>query len=100
MRDSTGRTTKGRYTTGEVTGIAAASLAILNGQLAGHTFIIDDTLTMADIAVGTLLYRYYTMPITRPSLPNVEAYYARLTARKAYQDHVMIDWISMKIPGA
>ena len=28
MLDSTGRTTKGRYTTGEVTGIAAASLAI------------------------------------------------------------------------
>ena len=79
---------------------AAASIAILNAQLTGHTCVVGDALTMADIAVGTLLYRYYTMPITRPSAPNVEAYYQRLTTRKAYQDHVMIDWQSMKIPGA
>jgi glutathione S-transferase len=75
-------------------------LAILDKQLAGKTFILGDTLTMADIAVGTMLYRYFTMPIARPSLPNVEAYYQRLTTRKGYQDHVMIDWVSMKIPGA
>ncbi len=75
-------------------------LTILDKQLAGKPFILGDALTMADIAVGTLLYRYFTMPIARPSLPNVEAYYQRLSARKAYQDHVMIDWVSMKIPGA
>lgn len=75
-------------------------LAILNAQLANRQFILGDTLTMADIAIGTLLYRYFTMPIARPSLPHVEAYYQRLTTRKAYQDHVMIDWKSMKIPGA
>jgi glutathione S-transferase len=79
---------------------AGKSLGILNAQLHGKPFILGDTLTMADIAVGTLLYRYFTMPITRPSLPNVEAYYQRLTSRKAYQDHAMIDWVAMKIPGA
>ena len=75
-------------------------LAILDAQLGGEAFIMGSTLTMADIAIGTHLYRYFTMPISRPALPNVEAYYQRLTARKAYQDHVMIDWMSMKIPGA
>jgi glutathione S-transferase len=79
---------------------AGDKLAILNTQLAGKPFILGDAPTMADISVGTLLYRYYTMPITRPSLPNVEAYYQRLTSRKAYQDHAMIDWVAMKIPGA
>jgi glutathione S-transferase len=79
---------------------AGEKLALLDAQLAGHTFILGDTLTMADIAVGTLLYRYFTMPITRPALPNVEAYFQRLSGRKAYQDHAMIDWMSMKIPGA
>lgn len=75
-------------------------LALLDKHLSGKPFILGDTLTMADIAVGTLLYRYYTMPIARPSLQNVEAHYQRLTSRKAYQDHVMIDWVAMKIPGA
>jgi len=79
---------------------AGASLAILDAQLAGHHFIVGDTLTTADIAVGALLYRYFTMPVARPKLPNVEAYYHRLTQRKAYQEHVMIDWVAMKIPGA
>ncbi len=79
---------------------AGANLAILDAQLSANPFILGDALTVADIAVGTLLYRYYTMPIARPALPHVEAYYKRLAARKAYQDHVMIDWQSMKIPGA
>ena len=75
-------------------------LAIVDAQLAGRNFLIGKELTMADIAFGALLYRYYTMPITRPSLPNVEAYYQRLSARKAYQQHVMLDWQGLKIPGA
>jgi glutathione S-transferase len=75
-------------------------LAILDAQLAGREFISGKDLTMADIAVGSLLYRYFTVPIARPSLPNVEAYYQRLAAREAYKTHVMIDWVSMKIPGA
>ena len=79
---------------------AGESLALLDAQLTGHSHIVGDALTTADIAVGTLLYRYFTLPISRPSLPKVEAYYQRLTARKAYQEHVMIDWQSMKIPGA
>jgi glutathione S-transferase len=79
---------------------AGDKLAILDAQLAGKSFVLGETLTVADIALGTLMYRYFTMPISRPKLANVEAWYQRLTTRKAYQDHVMIDWVSMKIPGA
>jgi glutathione S-transferase len=79
---------------------AGDKLGLLDAQLAGKQFILGDQLTMADIAIGTLMYRYFDMPVTRPSLPNVEAWYQRLAARKAYQDHVMIDWKAMKIPGA
>ena len=75
-------------------------LAILDQQLAGKSFVLGEQLTMADISIGTLMYRYFTMPIARPKLPNVEAWYARLAARKAYQQHVMIEYESMKIPGA
>lgn len=75
-------------------------MTLLDTHLAGRAYIIGDSLTMADIAVGALLYRYFTLPIERPALANVEPYYQRLTSRKAYQDHVMIDWANMKIPGA
>jgi glutathione S-transferase len=75
-------------------------LAVLDAHLAGKHFILGDHLTMADIAVGCVMYRYFDMPIVRPSRPNVEAWYQRLRARKAFQDHVMIDWKQLKIPGA
>ena len=79
---------------------AGEFLGIVDAQLAGRQFIVGEALTAADIAIGTLLYRYYTLPIARPKRPNVEAYYQRLTARKHYADHVMIDWTAMKIAGA
>ncbi len=79
---------------------AGERLAILDQHLASRDYIGGMTLTMADIPAGTLMYRYFTMPIPRPSLPNVEAWYARLSARPAYQKNVMIDYSSLKVPGA
>ena len=55
---------------------------------------------MADIGVGTLMFRYWNLDIPRPRLPNVEAWYVRLADRKAYQDHVMVDFEQLKAPGA
>ena len=79
---------------------AGERLTILNQQLNGRPFIAGENLTIADVAVGTLMYRYYNMPIARPVLPHVEAWYNRLTKRPAYQAHVMVDFESMKVPGA
>ncbi len=90
----------------DVAAVAAAAkragdkLAILDGQLAGRAFIMGDQLTMADIAVGTLMYRYFNLPIARPALANVEAWYARLSERPAYQTHVVIDFKQMMVAGA
>lgn len=79
---------------------AGERLAILDAHLAGRTYILGDQLTAADIGCGTLMYRYFTLDIPRPRLGNVEAWYQRLTERKAYQDHVMLDYQAMKVPGA
>jgi glutathione S-transferase len=78
----------------------AEKLLVLDRQLADRAFVLGDHLTMADIGAGSLMYRYYTLPVARPTLPNIEAWCGRLAARKAYQDHVMIDWEAMKVPGA
>ena len=89
-----------------VAGIEAAAkragekLAILDAHLKGRDYIGGMTLSMADIPVGTLMYRYFTLPISRPSLPNVEAWYARLCARPAYKTHVCVDYSGLKVPGA
>jgi glutathione S-transferase len=90
----------------DVRGVEAAArragekLKILDQQLTGRHFITGDTVTIADVAVGTLMYRYFTLPIERPALPNVKAWYDRLAGRPAYATHVMIDYQDMKVPGA
>ncbi|HKT14760.1 MAG TPA: glutathione binding-like protein, partial [Allosphingosinicella sp.] len=53
-------------------------------------YLCGDTLSLGDIPAGSTLYRYYELDLPRPSLPNVEAWYARLQARPAYREHVML----------
>lgn len=68
-------------------------LKIADDRLAQHDYLAGDRLTVADIMLGTLLYRYYTLEeITRPDLPALEKYYQRLTQRPAYQEHVMVPY--------
>ncbi len=90
----------------DTAGIAAAAkragekLAILDRHLDGRAFICGDQLSMADIAVGSMMYRYFNLPLERPALGNLEHWYSRLTARKPYQEHVMVDFQAMKVVGA
>jgi glutathione S-transferase len=66
--------------------------AQLDQQLAGRQFICGDQLTMADIVNGAMAFRYFTLPIERPELPDMESWYQRLCERPAYQKHVMIEY--------
>lgn len=68
---------------------------LLDGQMAGGGFLLGDDLTLADIPAASTLYRYFEMGISRPSLPNIEAWYARLQERQAYRDHVMVPFDSL-----
>ena len=76
--------------------IAAAAVtcgkifAILDQHLANRDYITGNQLTMGDIPLGAMMYRYFELNIDRPSLPNIQAWYARLCDRKAYRHHVMI----------
>lgn len=75
-------------------------LGILDAHLAGRPYILGPSLTMADIGVGILMYRYFSLAIARPKLPNVEAWYARLQARPQYQANGMVDFSPLKVAGA
>jgi glutathione S-transferase len=62
---------------------------IVDDQLAGREFLCGDRLTMADIPLGTAVWRWYNMDTERPSLPNVEAWHERLKQRPGFQKYVM-----------
>lgn len=65
-------------------------LALVDARLADGSFVVGDALSLADIAIGTHLYRYFEMEIDRPALPHVRGWYDRLRDRPAYRRHVMI----------
>ena len=72
-------------------------LAIAETRLAGSRYLVGDTLTLADIQFGHVLYRYFAIDITRRPLPHLAAYYARLTARPAFRQHVMVSYDELKV---
>ncbi len=62
----------------------------LDAHLAHQPFVAGESLTVGDIPLGTCTYRYMTLDIPRPELPNVTAWYERLTGRPAFARHVMV----------
>jgi glutathione S-transferase len=68
----------------------ARHFKLLDRHLENRAYMLGDALTLADIPIATNLYRYFNLAIERPSVPNVEAWYARLQQRPAYRQHVMV----------
>jgi len=64
--------------------------SILDQHLATRDFILGETLSMADIPLGSSAYRWHTMEFERPDLPNVKAWWDRLVERSTYRENVMI----------
>jgi glutathione S-transferase len=67
-----------------------ALFSLLDRILTRQAFLGGETLSLADIPAGGLLYRYFELDIDRPNLTNLAAWYARLTDRRAYRANVMI----------
>lgn len=63
---------------------------ILDEQLAkSGGYLATDHLTAADFAIGIYVHRWFALPLDRPDLPNVSAYYDRLCERPAYQETIV-----------
>ena len=71
-------------------------LDIAEARLGIHDFLAGDDFTLADIQFGHVLYRYFDIDIERKPLPNLADYYARLTERPAYRDHVMVSYEDLR----
>jgi glutathione S-transferase len=73
-------------------GKSAVNLGKLFGRLdqwmEGKPYVAGQRFTMGDIPVGCFIHRWYALPIERPELKNVKAWYERLLTRPAYKKHV------------
>lgn len=61
---------------------------VLEQHLGDQHYVVNDSLTMGDIVVGAACHRFLSMPLERPVLGHVKAYYERLQHRPAYREHV------------
>lgn len=69
---------------------------MLDARLSESDYLGGEAPCFADIVVGTLLFRYFTLDFERPARPHLEAYYARLAQRPAYAEHVMVSYDSLR----
>jgi len=66
----------------------AHAYGYLESHLAAHPFITGEHLTLADIAWGVHVHRWFVMPVDRPEMPHLRAWYDRLLADPIYREHV------------
>jgi glutathione S-transferase len=60
---------------------------MLEPRLATQDFVCGGSLTLADVALGVYVHRWFALPIARPAMPGLEAWYARLGTRPGYAKH-------------
>jgi glutathione S-transferase len=65
---------------------AGAMWAIIDARLARHRYVAGDFLSLADMALGPLVHRWFNMTFEgRPAAAHLRAWYELLLARPAYQ---------------
>ncbi|MEL7935780.1 MULTISPECIES: glutathione S-transferase [Pseudomonas] len=65
------------------------ALAVPEQALARQPYLSGERFGMGDIPLGSFIYAWFEMPIQRPPMPHLEAWYARLRERPAYRAAVM-----------
>lgn len=66
---------------------AGRAWLILDAKLAEHDYIAGPDFTLADIAVGPHVHRWFSFTLHRPETPHLHAWYHRLLARPVYRQH-------------
>ena len=70
----------------------AGVIPVLEEHLEANEFVAGSSLTMGDVALGSLVYRLFELDIERPELPALRAWHERLADRPAYQKTVMVSF--------
>ena len=52
--------------------------------------LAGSSLSLAEIVLGTQIYRWFNFPIERPTLPHLRAWYDRLCERPGFKTHIAV----------
>jgi glutathione S-transferase len=64
-------------------------MSLLDAQLQSTgAYAAGQHFTLADVVLGVSTHRWLATPIERPALPHVAAYFARLSGRPGFAQHV------------
>jgi glutathione S-transferase len=66
-----------------------AAMKVLDAQLATTAFIAGDTLSMGDIPVALMAYRFRRLVPERPPLDHLERWFVAIEQRPAFKLHVL-----------
>lgn len=64
------------------------ALAVVEGALAGRSYLVEERFTVADIPLGAVAHRWFNLPLADvalvpPAFPHLKAWYERLKVRPA-----------------
>jgi len=68
----------------------ASAMTILDHHLSQNTCVAGPRMSLGDIPVGIMAYRWFQLDIERIELPHLARWYQSLADRKAYRDRAMI----------
>jgi glutathione S-transferase len=72
----------------EATKRLTAAFIILDRQMSCGPYLTGDSLTLADIAMGNSVHRWFAFKIERPDLPDLSRWYERVHSHRGFVDHV------------
>ena len=69
---------------------AITAWEIVDDALATQPYLGGNALSLAEIAMGTHIYRWFNYAIERPNLRNLHAWYGRLSERPGFKNHIVM----------
>jgi glutathione S-transferase len=72
----------------EATKRLTAAFSILDRQMSRGSYLAGDSLTLADIAMGNSVHRWFAFETERPELPDLARWYERVHSHRGFVDHV------------
>jgi len=67
---------------------ALTAWMIVDEELKDRPYLAGAELSLAEIVLGTQIYRWFAFPIERPPLDNLRALYDRLSRRPGFRTHI------------
>jgi glutathione S-transferase len=69
---------------------AIAAWEIVDDAVLDRPYLAGQSLSLAEIVMGTHIYRWYNYPIERPDMPHLRAWYQRFCDRPGFKNHIVM----------